>query len=177
LLGSDNGAIAVADAPPEVDLTQEAEFFLKRQKYIVIHHAMGEVVALIELISPENKRTVKSVDRFCTKVVSAIDQGLHVLVLDILPPRKHDPQGIHNLIWDHFAGTPYELPVGRTLTLVSYEASTPTHAYVQPLAVGAPLPKMPVFIKEETYVRVPLASTYDEAWQGTPRPWQEMLTG
>lgn len=170
------GAVAVAQQPPKVDLTLDADSFLLRQKRIVIRHTLGDVVALIELVSPENKRTIKSLDRLRTKVLSAIDQRTHVVILDILPPRKHDPHGIHGVIWDELSNIPYEAAPGRPLTLVSYEADDITRAYVQPIAVGSELPPMPVFLTPGWYVDVPLEETYQQAWEGMPRPWRTMLT-
>jgi hypothetical protein len=175
--GFDDGAVAVAEKPPKVDIKADAELFLARQKRIVIHHALGDVVAFIELISPENKRTPKTLDRFLLKVLSALDQGLHVLVLDVLPPGKHDPQGMHGVIWQELSDEPYEPPAGRPLTLASYEADDIKHAYVQPIAVGDPLPPMPIFLDPGWYVDVPLEETYEQAWEGAPRQWREMLTG
>jgi hypothetical protein len=174
---SDEGAVAVAEKPPKVDIRADAQLFLARQKRIVIHHALGDVVAFIELVSPENKRTAKSLDRFLLKILSALDQGLHVLVLDILPPGKHDPHGMHDVIWQELSDEPFEPPPGRRLTLASYEADDIKHAYVQPVAVGQNLPPMPIFLDPGWYVDVPLESTYEEAWGGTPRPWREMLAG
>jgi hypothetical protein len=42
--------------------------------------------------------------------------------------------------------------------------------------VGDVLPNMPVFLRPGWYVDVPLESTYQEAWEGTPRQWQRKLT-
>jgi len=170
------GAVAVAEQPPQVEITADAKAFLMRQKRIVIHHSLGDVVALIELVSPENKRTFKSLDRFRTKVLSAIDQRQHVLILDILPPKTHDPRGMHAVIWDEFSDAVYEPPTDRPLTLASYEADDITRAYVQPVSVGGSMPPMPVFLSPGWYVEVPLEATYHEAWEGAPKPWRAMLT-
>src|SRR5688500_11065830 len=40
----DEGALAVAERPPNVDIVADAELFLARQKRIIIHHALGDVV-------------------------------------------------------------------------------------------------------------------------------------
>jgi hypothetical protein len=173
----DEGAVAVAERPPRVDITAESDLFLMRQKRIVVHHPLGDVVAFIELVSPENKRTPKSLDRFLTKVLSAIEQEQHVLVLDVLPPGKHDPAGMHGAIWQELSERPYDPPPGRPLTLSSYKAAEVKRAYVQPLAVGQSLPAMPIFLDPDWYVEVPLEETYQEAWEGAPRPWRAMLSG
>lgn len=171
-----SGAIAVADAPPQVDIKQEVDLFVTRQKQVSIRHRSGELVALLELVAPANKRTTAALEQFRKKVQAAIDQGVHVLVLDILPPGPRDPHGIHGYLWEAFAADDFELPADKPLTLASYCASAVLNAYVQPIAVGAALPNMPLFLTPDSYVEVPLETTYQEAWGGTPRPWREMLT-
>jgi len=37
-------------------------------------------------------------------------------------------------------------------------------AYVEPVAVGQPLPDMPLFLKPEFYVPAPLEETYRTTW-------------
>ena len=41
-------------------------------------------------------------------------------------------------------------------------------AYVEPLAVGDPLPDMPVFLDRRLHVPVPLEPTYQATWQALP---------
>jgi hypothetical protein len=43
-------------------------------------------------------------------------------------------------------------------------------AYVEPVAVGDPLPEMPVFLTADRYVPCPLEGTYQTAWDQFPAP-------
>jgi hypothetical protein len=43
------------------------------------------------------------------------------------------------------------------------------------VAVGDELPDMPLFLEPESYVQVPLASTYQAAWAGVPDYWRNQL--
>jgi hypothetical protein len=47
--------------------------------------------------------------------------------------------------------------------------------YLEPAAVGDPLPDMPLFLTRRVYVPVPLEATYLAAWGAVPRFWQETL--
>ena len=43
-------------------------------------------------------------------------------------------------------------------------------AYVEPVAVGDPLPEMPVFLAADRYVPCPLETAYQTAWEQFPAP-------
>jgi hypothetical protein len=173
---------AVAEAPPRVLLAQEARreaaFYLSKRRTLVIRHANGDrIVALIEIVSPANKHNRSAVDDFVDKVLSALKTGIHVMVIDPFPPSKHDPQGLHALIWEELGEPPFELPSDRPLTMVSYLANTSFFAYVEPTRVGLPLTEMPLFLKKTHYINTPLEETYMQAWAGVPERWRRVIEG
>jgi hypothetical protein len=172
-----HGVVAVAEHPPKVDVTLECDFFPERQRQIAIRHPSGEVVAIIELVSSENKSSRQSLDRFTNKIASAIKQGNNVLVIDLFPPGKHNPQGIHPAIWDSLPGEPLDQPLTKPLTLASYEATSGAKAYLCGLSVGDKLPSMPIFLAPGWYVVAPLEATYDETSRRVPQPWRNVITG
>lgn len=49
-------------------------------------------------------------------------------------------------------------------------------AYVEPLAVGDALIEMPLFLRPDWYVPLPLEESYQATFQGVPRRWQRVLT-
>lgn len=104
--GDRNGMVAVAEAPPAVSITQDADdyvFYAQRQRAVVIRHSSGDwVVAIIEIVSPANKHSQHAVVEFVEKVAGALDQGIHVLVIDPFPPGRHDLGGMHGATWDFF---------------------------------------------------------------------------
>jgi Protein of unknown function (DUF4058) len=92
----DTGMIAVTEQPPKVTLALEAAtdaaFYIARRRTLVIYHATGDrIVALIEILSPGNKHSQHTVDDFLDKVIAALRQGYHVLVIDLFPPGHRDP--------------------------------------------------------------------------------------
>ena len=79
------------------------------------------------------------------KSADLIRQGVHLLVIDLFPPSKRDPQGIHKAIWDQFEEEDLQVPEDKRLTLASYDAGPEYVAYVEFVGVGDPLPEMPLF--------------------------------
>lgn len=185
------GGLAVAEAPPMVQLTEtlkDIEYFVGRQRRLVIRHATGDrIVAFVEIVSPGNKRSAKSLEAFVEKAVQALNDGIHLLVIDLFPPGRFDPGGIHGAIRERAEegseadgdaeGGRHELPPDRPLTLAAYSAGTFKTAYVEPTAVGERLIDMPLFLDPEHYVPVPLEETYMAAWQGVPRRWRQVIEG
>jgi hypothetical protein len=56
-------------------------------------------------------------------------QGVHLLVIDLFPPGKRDPEGIHKAIWDQFEEQDIETTPNKPLTLASYDAGPTPAAY------------------------------------------------
>lgn len=175
----ESGAIALEEHPPQVSLTCAADepLYVAKQDHIVIRSSDGDrLVALIEIVSRGNKDSRPRLQAFVDKVTMAIERGCHVLVIDLFPPGRLDPQGIHGAIWSQLVAAEFEQPVDRPLTFVSYRATQQPVAYVEPSTVGAELPTMPLFLDADWYVSAPLASSYDEAWRGFPEPWKRLVT-
>jgi len=174
-----SGALAVAEAPPKVrrQLTG-AETYRQRRRSLAIRHVSGHrLIALVEIASPANKDRLESVEEFAAKTVEALELGVHVLLIDLLPPFRHDPRGLHGTVWNQFDEAPYDLPVAEPLTLASYVAGPPVTAYVEHAAVGGSLPEMPLFLHSDRYILVPLEATYSAAYRGVPAFWRDVLQG
>lgn len=176
------GGIAVAEAPPKVAFImrqEESRAYARKRKTITVRHRSDdEVIALIEIVSPANKDRERSVQEFVDKAYTSLRAGLHLLVIDLFPPGKHDPHGMHGAIWlDYAGGPPYEVPRDKPLTLASYEAGNDPCAYVEPTAVGRPLIEMPLFLEPGWYVNVPLEKTYMAAFAGVPQRWKAEIVG
>jgi hypothetical protein len=178
--GTTGGGLLVADAPPQVSMCMDADedrVYRALRRTITVRHRSGrELVAMIEIASPGNKSTQIALDQFVDKSASAIRHGIHLLIIDLLPPTARDPQGLHGEIWKHVGGD-YQPPRDCPLTLVGYEAADLPKAYVEPIAVGRDLPAMPLFLGVGRYVNVPLADTYASAFQGMPQIYRDMLEG
>ncbi len=169
--------LAVAEAPPQTRLVRRSErsVYAHKADRITVRHRHGEVVAVIEILSPGNKAGASELRAFVQKASSLIQQGIHLLVIDLFPPTVLDPQGIHKAIWDELDEETAELPPDRRLVLASYDAGPPQTAYVENVAVGDTLPNMPLFLRSEFYVPVPLEETYAASWDAFPAVLKRLL--
>jgi hypothetical protein len=174
-----SGATTLAGAPPRTRfvLRAEADPYVAKASRIAIRHPSGQLVSVIEIVSPGNKASRAPLRAFVEKGVDLLRQGIHLLVVDLFPPSARDPQGIHKAIWDEIQEEPFELPPDKRLTLASYSAGMEKVACVEPIAVGDVLPDMPLFLEPEKYVPAPLESTYQAAWAVYPAPLKDALTG
>jgi hypothetical protein len=163
-----------AEVPPKARFIMrtntDAERYARRANRITIRHPDGDVVAILEIVSPGNKDSRHAISAFARKAVAFLHAGIHLLIVDLFPPGRRDPQGIHKAIWDRLHDEPFELPPDRPLTLAAYAVGTEIVAYVEPVGVGDPLPDMPIFLTGDRYVPCPLESTYQTAWEQFPAP-------
>jgi hypothetical protein len=170
--------LAVAVAPPRTRVVRRAEdaIYVRKADRIAIRHRHGQIVAVVEIVSPGNKASRNELRSFVEKAANLIARGIHLLVIDLIPPGKRDPHGIHKTIWDEIVEEEFELPADKRLTLASYDAGPPPVAYVEPIAVGDALPDMPIFLKPEIYVPAPLEATYRTTWdEFFPAPMKRLL--
>lgn len=169
--------------PHSADSVADSQFdtvLAARANRIVIRHRMDEVVCVLEVVSPGNKSGRPALRAFVEKTVELLQQGINVLVIDILPPTPRDPQGIHKAIWDEIEEEPFELPPGKPLTLAAYVAGDlltgiETTGYVEMIGVGDSLPDMPAYLDRSGYVPVPLEATYQTAWANCPADFRELV--
>jgi len=169
---------ALAVAAPRVKWVfhGEAGFYLRKQRRLVIRHRSDDrLVAVIEIASQSNKASRAAVRTFADWAVAILQAGIHLVVIDLYPPTKRDPRGLHGAIWEELGEKQYKPPPAKRLTLASYEAGEGVTAYVNPLAVGDRLTEMPLFLVVEEYVDLPLETTYRAAWKGVPRHLKAIL--
>jgi hypothetical protein len=145
---------------------------------LAIRHVSGHrLIALVEIVSPANKDRREHVDEFVTKIIDALDVGVHVLLVDLFQPGRHDPRGLHGAVWSVLDTDPYDAPEDEPLSAASYAAGPPVKAYLEHFALGGRLPEMPLFLHPERYVLAPLEAAYQTAYEGVPGFWRDVLEG
>src|SRR5438132_3216669 len=171
------GGLAVASFPPRTRLIRrnEADLYAGKPNRITVRQRHGDVVAVVEIVSPGNKGSQAEFRAFVHKSADLIRQGVHLLVIDLFPPGKRDPQGIYKAIWDEFLDEDFQLPPDKPLTLAAYDAGPVRVAYAEFVAVGDSLPDMPLFLKPEVYVPAPLEKTYQATWDVFPSVLKGLL--
>ena len=181
--GGGGGGTALAVAPgtalaaaPRTRHVQrwEADVYVARASRIAIRHRHGEVVAVIELVSPGNKVSKGDFDALVGKSAGLLRAGVNLLIVDPFPPGRRDPDGVHSAIWGEFIDEPYALPPGQPLAASAYDAAERA-AYVEPFAVGEPVPDVPLFLLPGRYVTCPLAAAYEETWRLFPAALKGLL--
>src|SRR5437870_5125841 len=118
-----SGATTTLTAP-KLKPTAETDmaFYRRKQSSVAVRHVSGDrIVAMVEVVSPGNKATRHAIDAFVAKAGQLLEKQVHLLVLDVLPPGRRDPDGIHARIWEEIAGEEYTAPSGKLLTVASYE--------------------------------------------------------
>ena len=172
------GPVALLVAPPEVRLTAESEIehYRRKQSHVAVRHASDDsLIAVVEVVSPGNKASRGALRAFAQKAAEFLERGIHLLVLDVLPPTRLAPEGIHGVIWEEITGEDYEAPRDEPLTLVAYESAANVRAYVEPVQVGRELRSMPLYLEPGGYVLVPLEQTYSDAFAALPGRWRTVL--
>lgn len=172
------GGPAVLTAPPQVQITAEYEqqvYVSNKNRVVIRHKSKRRIVAMVELVSWGNKSSVAQYRRFLNKVISALDQGIHLLLIDLHPPTQRDPQGLRGAVSAEIGDESYAAPPNKPLTVAAYVADLPCRAYVEPIAAGGELRSMPIYLTSDRYVLAPLEETYRVAFDGLPPHVQQQL--
>lgn len=143
----------------------EYEFSGTRPNRIVVKRGLGRTLAVIEIVSPGNKRTRAAFDEFVSRIRDYLGRGIHVLLVDIFPPAAGD---LHDAVWNQLEGATPSSSNRTGPCVASYQAGASRHAFLDLLAVGDPLPDLPLFLTADQSVTVPLEAAYLRAWDDEP---------
>ena len=133
-------------------------------RVVTIRHVSGRrIVAVIEVVSRANKDRPGTVADFAGKVAGLLQIGVSAVILDLLPPGRHDPGGLHAAVCDALGAEVDgdDPPAPSACTLASYRASPPPPtAFLQEATVGSQLPDVPLFLDNGAFVSIPVESSY-----------------
>lgn len=125
-----------------------------------------KLVAAIELISPGNKDRPTERRAFATKCASYLYQGISVIIVDIVTNRRAN---LHNEILRVMeAAEALQLPPEPALYAVAYrplrrDKGDVIDVWRSPLALGQPLPTLPLGLRADLAIPVDFEVTYAEA--------------
>ena len=90
-----NGGGTVTAVRPQATYVLEAEEerYARMADRVAIHHGLGEVLAVIEIVSPGNKSSRHALRTFAEKAAELIRLGVNLLVVDLFPPGVRRPPG------------------------------------------------------------------------------------
>jgi hypothetical protein len=130
------------------------------------------VVAAVELVSPGNKDRPDTRKAFAAKCATYLQQGIGLMIIDVVTDRSAN---LHNELVELLdVGDKYELSDMELYAVAYRPIRRPTvertDAWVAPLAVGKPLPLLPLALDRQICIPLDLEPPYVEACQRSRLP-------
>ncbi len=163
--GPDAGPTAARPwTPPAPGLAVAIEMPLDDAVEVQVFADDGDprLAAAIELVSPRNKDRPQARQAFAVKCAGYLQQGSSLVVVDTVTTRRTDMRGAIMAL----LGVPDREPASSSLAAVSYRAvgrEEPTQQlqlWPEPLALGQPLPILPLWIATDLSVPLDLETSY-----------------
>jgi hypothetical protein len=153
-------------APPRPSMAVKVDFARLDTYEVRVYQDLGgaELRAAIELVSPATKDRAGSRRTFAAKCAGYLKHGIGVVVVDIVTARTAN---LHAELFDTLGvkgrRAAWRSPTG--LYAVAYRAVTVrkaprVEAWPEPLALGEPLPTLPLWLSLDLSVPVTLEETY-----------------
>jgi len=167
--GTENGAgtATAVYAPPPPALTIPITFpALDLFEILIRPEGSARLAAAIEFVSPANKDRPANRRAFAVKCASYLQEGAGLIVVDIVTNRNgYLPQEIVDLL-----GEPATSRLPHIDTLYAFacravaapDKPTGLEIWSQPLALGKPLPTMPLWLAADCPIGVPCEESYAE---------------
>jgi hypothetical protein len=171
--GSNGNAVAVAPAkkvwtPPAPTVTMPYVFPDSFSVQVYGSEGGPTLVGAVELISPGNKDRDEYRQAFAIKCANYLHQQIGLVIVDIVTSRSGN---MHNELID-LLGQPADYRMADDLSLycVAYRPGTrggkpQVDMWQQPLALGQPLPILPLALKRAWVVELDLNTPYEDVCQ------------
>jgi hypothetical protein len=163
-----NGGVAVATyAPPAPSFAVDAEIPEQYEYEVLIYDIERDrrLVAAIEIVSPANKDRPESRQMFVAKCATLLQKGVCVSIIDLVTIRHAnlyaDLLALIGCSDPRFTSDPpsiYAVTCRKLVVARKTRLETWSHA----LAVGQPLPELPIWLTERTAVSLDLEVCYEE---------------
>lgn len=157
---------APAYAPPVPDGTMAAAFLDTFEVRVFSTPAGLTLVAVVELVSPGNKDRPAQRRAFAAKCASYLSQGVSLIVVDVVT--SHHTNLHNDLIQLMETGADLAFPPEATLYAAAYRPvrrgdREEIDVWRRRLAVGSPLPTLPLRLTGNLFLAVDFEATYQEA--------------
>jgi uncharacterized protein DUF4058 len=155
-------------SPPAATMVIPAAFPDRFEVLVFESEGGAQLVAAIELVSPANKDRDAHRQAFAIKCASYLGQGISVIVIDIVTSRQANLHNEMMRLLEH--GEAFALPSGVVLYAVAYRplvraGNEQIEAWPTTLAVGEPLPVLPLALNADVSLPLDLEATYTVACQ------------
>lgn len=163
-----NGNLAVAKyAPPKPTLTLEPELPDQDVYEVRIYDSRRHqrLIAAIEIVSPSNKDRPESRSSFVAKVATLLKNGICVSIVDVVSTMDFN---LYAELMSFVRSTDPALgdnppPMYGVTVRARYEGQRKLmDNWYYPLAVGKPLPTLPIWLNESWAISLDLESSYEE---------------
>jgi hypothetical protein len=168
--GGRNGAVAVETVPPPV-LTLPATFPEDIEIEIREELDGDRIAAVIEIVSPANKKEVDEREAFVAKCVTYLKRGIGVVIIDIVTERRAN---LHNNLMELIGGESPQLMADAPIYVSGYRpvhrpATGANEIEVWPYAaaIGQPVPAVPLGLRGGPVIVLDLEGTYTAAIEAT----------
>jgi hypothetical protein len=168
--GSAGGVAVETWAPPKVSLVMPAIFPDEIEVQIFSMSGGATLVAAVELVSPGNRDRPEARRAFAAKCAAYLQQSIGMVLVDVVTERQanmHD-----ELITLLQQSQQFRFPLDSSLYTVAYRPARRQEGdqidlWPVPLAVGQPLPTMPLSLRGGPTLPLDLEVTYTETRQGS----------
>jgi hypothetical protein len=161
---ADGGGVATAGwAPPQPTLSVAVDFHRLDVFEVQVHREGGlEMVAAVELVSPRNKDRPTARRHFVAKWAAYLQAGISVIVVDVVTGRRPN---LYAALLEQLGLAPGDSGQDE-LYAVACRTVPPDEpgrldTWVASLAVGAPLPTLPLWLEADLTVPLPLERSYE----------------
>jgi hypothetical protein len=159
-------AAAPVWTPPATSLVMPAVFPDDIEVQVFATAAGATLVAAIELVSPSNKDRPETCRAFAAKCLAYLTRGIGLIVVDVVTNRLTN---LHNEVVGLLGyGEPFLMEPAVPIYAVAYRPSRQVtgdqiELWRESLAVGQPLPVLPLALQNAGVVPVDFETTYREA--------------
>ncbi len=166
--GGNGGGVATAVwAPPRPTLSVVSDVADEDEYEVRVYDASRHrrLVAAVEIVSPANKDRPESRRVFVAKCVALLRQRVSVTIVDLVTTRQFNLYGdLVELIGQTDPSLAPKAPslYAAACRWVPQEDGWHFQSWHYPLALGQPLPTMPLWLTDDLAVPLELESTYEE---------------
>jgi hypothetical protein len=152
--------------PPEPTLALDTELpEFDEYEVRVFDNELQRLVAAIEIVSPSNKDRADHRRAFAAKCASLLQQGVSVSIVDLVTARRGNLYGDLLDLLAH--ADPALAPVPPSIYAVTCRWTLRgqggrMESWAHPLALGQPLPTIPLWLEPDRAIPLNLESTYEE---------------
>jgi hypothetical protein len=161
-----SGVATMAPAPPAPTLTIDAEFPEQYAYEVLVFDVERDrrLVAAVEIISPANKDRPESRQLFVAKCFNLLRRDVCLSIIDLVTTRQFNLY-VELLALLQRSDPAFDPPpplYAVTCRTRHVGSGTKLDTWARPLAIGQPLPSLPVWLSETMTVTLELEASYEE---------------